>query len=117
MAVAGKLSNADAIFVGVRSCCLFPSHRNNFVEDQVRAVEKWAISQHPKQISVLAIVEGTRRTNCCVVTVCAVLAIALCKNFPQMFSFLRRSDRRERDGMGHVYLGCPGPAPRSPSPL
>ena len=37
----------------------------------------------------------------CIVTVCAVLAIALCKDFPQMFSCLRRSDRRERDGMGH----------------
>jgi len=44
MTVAGKLRNADAIFVGVGSCCLLPSHRNNFVEDQVRAVEKWAIS-------------------------------------------------------------------------
>ena len=33
LAVAGKLSNAYVIFVGVRSCCLLPSHRNNFVED------------------------------------------------------------------------------------
>ena len=29
MTVAGKFSNADAIFIGVRSCCLLPSHRNN----------------------------------------------------------------------------------------
>ena len=48
MTVAGKLSNANAIFLGVRSCCLLPSHRNNFVEDQVRVVEKWAISSTPK---------------------------------------------------------------------
>jgi len=34
-----------AIFVG--SCCILPSHRSNFVEDQVRAVEKWAISSTP----------------------------------------------------------------------
>jgi len=50
---------------------------------------------------------GDRRRHSkdnCVVTVCAVLAIALCKNFPQMFSGLRRSDRRERDGMGHVCI-------------
>jgi len=47
MTVAGKLFNADAIFVRVRSCCLLPSHRNNFVEDQVRAVEKWAVSVTP----------------------------------------------------------------------
>jgi len=53
MTVAGKLSNANAIFVGVRSYCLLPSQRNNFVEE--------------KQISVQAIVKGTRRT--CVVTV------------------------------------------------
>ena len=43
MTVAGNFSNADAIFVGVRSCCLLPSYRNNLVEDQVCAVEKWAI--------------------------------------------------------------------------
>ena len=36
MTVAGKFSNADAIFVGV----LLPSHRKNLVEDQVCAVEK-----------------------------------------------------------------------------
>jgi len=47
MTVAGKLSDIFAIFVGVRSCCLLPSHRNNFVEDQVRVVEKWAISSTP----------------------------------------------------------------------
>ena len=47
MTVAGKFSNADAIFIGVRSCCLLPSHRNNLVEDQVCAVEKWAISLTP----------------------------------------------------------------------
>jgi len=35
---------------------------------------------------------------CCALS---VLAIALYKNFPQMFSCLRRSDRRE-SGMGHV---------------
>ena len=35
MTIAGKFSNADAIFVGVRSCCLLPSHRNNLVENQV----------------------------------------------------------------------------------
>jgi len=88
MTAAGKLSNADAIFVGVRSCCLLPSHRNNFVEDQVCAVEKWAISS------------GDRRRHskdiCCAVTVCVhllVLSTALCKNFPQMFSCLRGSDR------------------------
>ena len=40
MTVAGKFSNADAIFVGVRWCCLLPSHRKNLVEDQVCAVEK-----------------------------------------------------------------------------
>ena len=34
---AWKLSNANAVFVGIRSCCLLPSHWNNF-EDQVRAV-------------------------------------------------------------------------------
>ena len=45
--VAGKFSNAEAIFVGVRSCCLLPSHRNNLVEDQVCVVEKWAISSTP----------------------------------------------------------------------
>jgi len=42
------------------------------------------------------------KDNCCSVTVCVVLAMALCKNFPQMFSCLRPSDHRERDGMGHV---------------
>jgi len=47
MTVAGKFSNADAIFVGVRSCCPLPSHRNNLAEDQVCAVEKWAISSTP----------------------------------------------------------------------
>jgi len=47
MTVAGKLSNVVAIFVGIRSCCLLSSHRNNFVEDQVRAVEKWAVSSTP----------------------------------------------------------------------
>jgi len=47
MTVAGKFSNADAIFVGIRSCCLLPSHRYNLVEDQVCAVEKWAISSTP----------------------------------------------------------------------
>jgi len=47
MTVAGKFSNVDAIFVGVRSCCLLPSHRNNLVEDQVCVVEKWAISSTP----------------------------------------------------------------------
>jgi len=31
-----------------------------------------------------------------------VLAIALCKNFSQMFSCLCHSDRRKREGMGHV---------------
>jgi len=45
---------------------------------------------HPKQISTTAIVGGTRRTI--VVTVCAVIAIALCKIFPQMSRCLRRSD-------------------------
>jgi len=44
---AGKLSNADAVFVGVRSCCLLPSHRNNLVEGQVCVVEKWAVSSTP----------------------------------------------------------------------
>ena len=39
MTVAGNFSNADAIFVGVWLCCLLPYHRNNFVENQVRAVE------------------------------------------------------------------------------
>jgi len=29
MTVVGKLSNVDAILVGIRSCCLLPSHRNN----------------------------------------------------------------------------------------
>jgi len=62
MTVAGKLSNADAIFVVVRSCCLLPSHQNNLVEDQVRAVEKLAISSTPKQISARAIVDATGRT-------------------------------------------------------
>ena len=47
MTVAGKFSNADTIFVGVRSCCQLPSHRNNLVEDQVCVVEKWAISSTP----------------------------------------------------------------------
>jgi len=46
--------------------------------------------------------------NCLVVTVCAGLGNALCKNFPPMFSCLRRSDRRERDGMGHVCVSCTG---------
>jgi len=47
MTVAGKFSNEDAIFVGVRSCCLLPSLWNNLVEDQVCAVEKWATSSTP----------------------------------------------------------------------
>ena len=86
MTVAGKLSNADASFVGVQSCCLLHSHRNNFGEDQVRAVEKWAMA-----------FEG--QLCCyCVYAVTCILAIALCKNFPQMFLWLRRSDRRECDG-------------------
>ena len=52
--------------------------------------------QHPKQISSRAIVDGTRRTILVVhLRYCnPVLAIALCKNFPHMFSYLRRSDRR-----------------------
>ena len=53
MTVAGKFSNADAIFVGVRRSCLLPSHRNNIVEDQVCAVEKWAISSRKTQKSNL----------------------------------------------------------------
>jgi len=48
MTAAGNLSNEDVVFVGVRSCCFLPSHRNNFVEDQVRAVEKWAVSSTPQ---------------------------------------------------------------------
>ena len=43
--LAKALGIMTAIFVGVWSCCLLPSHRNNFVE--VRAVEKWAISSTP----------------------------------------------------------------------
>jgi len=31
----------------LQSCCLLPFHRNNLVEDQVCAVEKWAISSTP----------------------------------------------------------------------
>jgi len=40
-------SSAIVLYVGVRLCCLLPSHRNNFDEDQVRAVEKWTISSTP----------------------------------------------------------------------
>jgi len=47
------------------------------------------------------------RDNYCVVQLhCCnlVLAIAMCKIFPQMFSCLRHSDRHEPDVMGHVFI-------------
>jgi len=64
---AWKLSNANAVFVGIRSCCLLPSHWNNF-EDQVRAVG---------DISVPAIVEGTR-TTFVLLSVCSVTCTCNC---------------------------------------
>jgi len=98
MTVAGKLSNADAIFVGVRSCCLLPSHRNNFVEDQVRAVEKGAISSTLSNKSLSrAIAEGTRRIIfvLCNYTVTLYSQSRCVKTFRKLFSCLRHSDRRE----------------------
>jgi len=96
-------SDEDCIHIG-----MFPSFsRNNFVEHQVRGLRNGRSLQHPKQISALAIVEGARRTIlvlCSYIACNLVLATALCKNFPQMFSCLRRSDRWERDGMGHVCM-------------
>ena len=58
-----------------------------FPSEQLRqSRENGRSLQHPKQISALAIVEGTqRKDNCCVVTVCSACN-ALSKNFPQMFS-------------------------------
>jgi len=65
------------------------------------------VVQYPKQISAPAIVEGTPRTIVvlllCVSVQLLVLATALCKNFPQMFSCVRRSDRRRCDAMSHMY--------------
>ena len=102
MTVAGK--HNLAIFVGVQSCCLLPSHRNNFVEDCVRLRNGRSL-QHPKQISARAIVEGIRRT---ILVLCSNLVqysqMRYEKDFPQMFSCLRRSDRRERDSMGHLCM-------------
>jgi len=46
MTVAGKFSKCGCN-LRVRSCCLLPSHRNNLVENQASAVEKWAISSTP----------------------------------------------------------------------
>jgi len=40
--VAGEHSKVDS---------LLPSNQNNFVEDQMHAVEKWAVSSTPKKIS------------------------------------------------------------------
>ena len=103
MTVAGKFSNADAIFVGVRSCCLLPSHRNNLVEDQVCAVDKRAISS----TSWTNLCPGYRRChwkdNSCVVH-CLYSKLRGIRTFRKMFSCLRRSDRRDSDGMGHVWL-------------
>jgi len=59
-------------------------HRNNFVE-------KWTIS---------STVEG--QFLCCAVTLSQLRCV---RTFREMFSCLRRSDRRGSDGMGHVLCG------------
>ena len=94
MTVAGKFSNADAIFVGVRSCCLLHTHRNNLVEDQVFAVGNGRALQHPKQISARAM--GGHIS--CVVH-CLYSQLRCMRTLRKMFSCLRRSDR-----MGHVCI-------------
>ena len=103
MTAAGKFFNADAMFVGVRLCCLLPSHRNNLVEDQVCAVEKWAISSTPHT----NLCPGDRRCHwknkSCVVH-CLYSQMRCIRTFRKMFSCLRRSDRRESDGMGHEFI-------------
>ena len=84
--VARKLSNADAVFVGVWVVLHLglPSEQRHRRNGQ--------IFQHVEQISAQAIVEDnvsfedTRRTF--VVVQLLVLATALCKNCPQMFSCL-----------------------------
>jgi len=81
MTVAGKLSNAIAIFDGVRSCCLLPSHRNNFVK--VEKMGDLFTTQNkslPRRSSKA--LEGQLLFCYRVCSACN----ALSKNFPQMFS-------------------------------
>jgi len=59
MTLAGKLSNANAIFIGVRrvdSCLLIEATSSKTKCERSR---KGRSLQHPKQISAPAIVEGT----------------------------------------------------------
>jgi len=82
--------------------------QNNVSLKPVRSAKKVA-DPCPEQIPARAIVEGSRRRILvlCIYIVCNLarlllnlaLPIALRENIPQMFSCLRRSDRRERDGM------------------
>jgi len=84
-----------------------PSHRKNFVEDLVRAVEKWATSSTPLTNLRPGDRQRHSKDNSCAVELhCCnlVLVIALYKNFPQMFLCPRNSDLRVRDGMGHVCM-------------
>ena len=55
------------------------------------------------QISARAIVDATGKDNSCVVQLhCLYSQLRCIRTFRKMFSCLRRSDRRESDGMGHV---------------
>jgi len=75
--------------------------QNNVSLKPVRSAKKVA-DPCPEQIPARAIVEGSRRRILvlCIYIVCNLaLPIALREDIPQMFSCLRRSDRRERDGM------------------
>ena len=75
--------------------------QNNVSLKPVRSAKKVA-DPCPEQIPARAIVEGSRRRILvlCIYIVCNLaLPIALRENIPPMFSCLRRSDRRERDGM------------------
>ena len=105
MTVAGKFSNADAIFIGVRSCFLLPSHRNNLVEDQVCAVEKWAISWTPWINLCLGYRRCHWKVNSCVVH-CLYAQLCCIRTFRKMFLCLRRSHHRESDCMDHVSPVC-----------
>jgi len=62
------------------------------VEDQVCAVEKWAISSTP----CTNLCPGDRRCHW------KYSQLRCIRTFRKMFSCHRRSDRRESDGMGHV---------------
>jgi len=81
----GNSPNADAIFVGVRSCCLLPSHRNNLVE----GLRNGQSLQHPKQISARAIVDAGRTI---------LVQLRCIRTFRKMFSCLRRSPRKRQHG-------------------